>query len=284
MAIKLGGGSTSQINEVVSLNNDADTVTLADGRVYLRGGIIETDSGVYPNAATTTGYTDTSFSISSQDTQASGLTWDGTHFWVCGGANDSVYKYTAAGVYTGTSFSTASQTASPFDIAWDGTSLWVLGSGQVFKYNAAGVYQSVSFTVSAQETNSTAITWDGTHFWVVGYTTDKAYKYTAAGAYTGTSFSVPVVPAVYGIEWDGTSFWVLNGSTPQNAYKYNSSGVYQGVSFSVAAQDIFPWGIAWDGTSFWVHGTTNEAVYKYGDVVGVTSATSFGAQNYVRVV
>ena len=70
MAIKLGGGSTSQINEVVSLSNTADTVTLADGRVYLRGGVLETDPSVYPSAATITGYTGTSFSTLSQDAGA----------------------------------------------------------------------------------------------------------------------------------------------------------------------------------------------------------------------
>ena len=52
MAIKLGGGggSASQINEVVTLNNTADTVTLSDDRVYLKGGVFQTDLTVYPNA------------------------------------------------------------------------------------------------------------------------------------------------------------------------------------------------------------------------------------------
>ena len=61
MAIKLGGGSTSQINEVVSLSNTADTVTLADGRVYLKGGgVLETDPSVYPSASMPiSGYTGT---------------------------------------------------------------------------------------------------------------------------------------------------------------------------------------------------------------------------------
>ena len=126
MAIKLGGGSTSQINEVVSLSNTADTVTLADGRVYLRGGVLETDPSVYPSASTITGYTGTSFSTLSQDTGAIGITWDGTHLWVVGSSNDAVYKYTAAGVYTGTSFSIAGQTTTPSDIAWDGTFFWVV--------------------------------------------------------------------------------------------------------------------------------------------------------------
>ena len=44
MAITLGGGggSASQIDEVVTLSSTADTVTLADGRVYLKGGTYET--------------------------------------------------------------------------------------------------------------------------------------------------------------------------------------------------------------------------------------------------
>ena len=65
MAIKLGGGggSASQINEVIALNSLANTVTLADGRVYLKGGVFETNTSAYPNAATGQGYSGTSFCI-----------------------------------------------------------------------------------------------------------------------------------------------------------------------------------------------------------------------------
>ena len=181
MAITLGGGggSASQINEVVSLRNDATTVTLADARVYLKGGIFETDLTVYPNASNSFQYTGTNFSVASQDTSPSGITWDGTYLWVVGYGSDSAYKYNTSGTYQSVSFSIASQDSSPEDIAWDGTSFWVLGGNTdtVYKYNASGVYQNVSFSVASEESSPEGIAWDGTSLWVVGTVIRNASKY-----------------------------------------------------------------------------------------------------------
>jgi hypothetical protein len=180
MAIKLGGGggSASQINEVVLLNNTADLVTLSDGRKYLKGGTYETNLATYPDASTSLGYLGTSFYVGSQDTAPQGITWDGTHFWVIGYGTDAVYKYTSAGVYTGTSFSVASQETTPTGITWDGTHFWVVGvtTAVVYKYTSAGVYTGTSFSVLSQNANPYDITWDGTHFWVIGLTGDIVYK------------------------------------------------------------------------------------------------------------
>ena len=181
MAIKLGGGggSASQINEVVLLNDTADLVTLSDGRKYLKGGVFETTLTTYPDASVFFQHLGTRFSVGSQETIPQGITWDGTHFWVVGSYTDAVYKYTSAGVYTGTSFSVGSQEGNPLDITWDGTHFWVVGNSTdtVYKYTSAGFYTGTSFSVASQENNPQGITWDGTHFWVVGYTTDTVYKY-----------------------------------------------------------------------------------------------------------
>ena len=181
MAITLGGGggSASQINEVVSLRNDATTVTLADARVYLKGGIFETDLTVYPNASNSFQYTGTNFSVASQDAYTLGITWDGTYFWTVGRASDSIYKYNAAGVYQSVSFSVASQDTSPSGITWDGTYLWVVGYGSdsAYKYNTSGTYQSVSFSIASQDSSPEGIAWDGTSLWVVGTVIRNASKY-----------------------------------------------------------------------------------------------------------
>ena len=153
MAIKLGGSSTSQINEVVTLNNDASTVTLADGRVYLKGGVLETNLATYPNAFS--GYKHVGgFSVAGQMAVPTDMTWDGTHFWVVENVSDVVYKYTSAGVYTGTSFSVAGQEASPQGITWDGTSLWVVGLVTDAAYNyriVNGVASDTSLTASGAQ-------------------------------------------------------------------------------------------------------------------------------------
>jgi hypothetical protein len=283
MAIKLGGGggSASQINEIVTLSNTADTVTLSDERVYLRGGLVAASS-TYPLAATSLRYLGTNFSVGSQMTTPQGLAWDGTHFWVIGDATDAVYKYTAAGVYTGTSFSVYAQERLPQGIVFDGTSFWVIGNytNRAHKYNASGVYQNVDFSVASQDNAPRDITWDGTHFWVLGDQYNKVYKYNASGVYQNVSFNVGAYD--FGITWDGTDFWVANDTT--NALdKYNASGVYQS-SISIQSEEIYVTGVLAKGGNLYAVGTANDTVFEYAPAVGISAVSNLGGQNYVRVV
>ena len=276
-----GGGSASQINEVVTLNNSADIVTLSDERVYLKGGVFETTLSTYPNAATSIADLGVTFNVTSQDTSPTGIAWDGTYFWVVGLTNYRVYKYNSAGVYQNVSFYVGSQTGSPLGITWDGTHLWLIGGTNVWKYNSSGTYQNVSFSTSSQGYMQD-ITWDGTHFWAVAYSGDAVYKYTASGTYTGVSFSVAGQETEpLGIEWDGTHFWV-GGNITDRVYKYNASGVYQNQSFAQPAG--VNRGIVWDGSSLRIMHVTSDTVYKFGLAIGVASVSNLGAQNYVRVV
>ena len=141
-----GGGSASQINEVVLLSNTADLVTLSDGRKYLKGGVLETNLSTYPDAHVNVQHLGTSFSVASQESNPSGIVWNGTHFWVVGITTDAVYKYTSAGVYTGTSFSVGGQDTTPEDITWDGTNFRVLGrsTDTVYSYLPAIGIQAVT--------------------------------------------------------------------------------------------------------------------------------------------
>lgn len=286
MAIKLGGGggSASQINEVVFLNNDADTVTLADERVYLKGGVFETNVATYPLAESK--YKSLfNFSVAAQEASAHGVAWDGTHYWVIGLSTDRVYKYNTAGVYQNVSFSVSAKETTPLGITWDGTYFWVLGlsSDAVHKYSASGSYQNVSWSVSAQTTNPYGITWDGTYFWVCSSAGD-VYKYNSAGVYQSVTFSTATESGnCKDITWDGTHLWAL-GQTYKKAYKYDTSGVYQNESFSVAPL-TGPEGIVWNSTisGFAVVGQTLDSVYIFQSTNGITSDTSFGGQNYVRV-
>ena len=102
-------GSASQIDEIVFFNDSANIVTLDDDRVYLRGGVFEDDLTVYPDAHSKILYLRENFSVRSQDTAPTGITWDGNYFWVVGASTDSVYKYNASGVYQSVSFSVAAQ-------------------------------------------------------------------------------------------------------------------------------------------------------------------------------
>ncbi|HEC38205.1 MAG TPA: hypothetical protein ENI29_08210 [bacterium] len=208
-------------------------------------------------------YSGVHFDVGAQVTSPTGITWDGTNFWVVGYDTDEVYKYTSAGVYTGTSFDVGAQDTSPTGITWDGTNFWVVGydTDEVYKYTSAGVYTGTSFDVGAQESLPKGITWDGTYFWVIGRASDEVYKYTSAGVYTGINFDAGTetyTPA--GITWDGTYFWVLERN---RVYKHYSNGTFTGTLFWAGNQDSNQRGIIWDGTYFWVVGQQLAVVYQY---------------------
>jgi len=280
MAITLGGGgSASQINEVVTLNNTADTVTLADGRVYLKGGVFETNQSTYPLAFLDMKEVLT-FDVSLQDTNALGVTWDGTHYWVVGATNDRVYKYDAAGAYTSTFFSISAQSTSPFDIEWDGTFFWVLdgANNKIWKYNSAGVYQSVFFSVNTQATSGwKGVTWDGTFFWVAN-SNGNVYKYNSSGVYQSVTFSAASeVTSLQGIAWDGTYFWVADYY--QTLYKYNSAGVYQNETITTEYIN----GVGTKDNAPMVVVQSPRSVDVYGEAIGVVPVINNGGQNYMRV-
>tara|TARA_R110001606_G_C15284935_1_gene640948 strand:- start:240 stop:1103 length:864 start_codon:yes stop_codon:yes gene_type:complete len=286
MAIKLGGGggSASQINEVVTLNSNADTVTLSDGRVYLKGGIVESNPATYPLASTSILQSGISFSVGAQENQPNSVTWDGTHYWVIGTSADTAFKYTAAGVYTGTSFSVAGQMTVPRGITWDGTFFWVISNNNAtaYKYNSAGTYQNVSWNATGT-TGCMDIESDGTHFYITDAAQKKVYKYDSAGASVANYDVTAQASSPYGIVWDGTNFWTSNAASPFLVYKYNSSFVYQNASFSVDSTGTYAPGLAYDGTNIVMVGGSVASVWQFAPAVGITSVSNLGGTNYMRV-
>ena len=287
MAISLGGGgSASQINEVVTLNNGASTVTLADGRVYLKGGVFETNTSTYPLANSSYQAAGINFSVAAQETNPSGIAWDGNYFWVLGRSGQDLNKYSASGVYQSVSFSVANGGADVKDVVWDGTQFKVLGAALILRYSSSGSYSGF-YNLTAQTSTGQGIAWDGTYYYVVENTGSyNVYKYSSSGVYQSVAFSVvSQTTNPSSITWDGTSFWVLSDYADE-VFQYNSSGVYQNVSFSVSAQDTSPMGIVSKGgsdTSLFMAGQQNDKVWEYKPANGVSSVLNLGAQNYVRI-
>ena len=293
MAISLGGGgSASVINETIDINSAENLITLDDGRVYLKGGVTETNVSAYPDATQGFAYTGTNFSTAGQTNAQQDIAWDGTYFYIADDQNNRVLKYTAAGTYQTSLFSTASQDGQMWGIVCVGSDFYLCGNGndKVYKYNSAGVFQS-DFSLASQLTTPHAITYDGTYLWVLGDVSGSenvAYKYTTAGVYQNVSFSTDAQD-IYsrGLAWDGTSFWVTGNSTDR-VYKYNSSGVYQNVSFNVAGTGLKPLGVVWDSSALWILDEDAQTISKYADQLGVTNNASAsqianGRQNYIRI-
>ena len=287
MAISLGGGgSASQVNETIDINSAENLITLADGRVYLKGGVTDSDTATYPDASTNVAYSGVSFSLSAQTTNARGITWNGSHFFVVAQTANKVYKYTSAGVYTGTSYA-LSISNLPTGITWDGTYFWVVttGDNKVYKYNASFVYQSIEFNIATRTTDPAGITHDGTHLWVMG-TNANLSKWTTSGTDTGVNFSVSAQESgATSVAWDGTYLWVI-GYVLDTAFQYTTAGVYTGTSISAASQETNPRGLTFAGSDLWVSGLTTNSAFKYAPQIGIVSRNLAGSgegHNYTRI-
>ena len=122
-------------------------------------------------------YSGVHFDVGAQVTSPTGITWDGTNFWVVGYDTDEVYKYTSAGVYTGINFDAGTETYTPAGITWDGTYFWVLERNRVYKHYSNGTFTGTLFWAGNQDSNQRGIIWDGTYFWVVGQQLAVVYQY-----------------------------------------------------------------------------------------------------------
>ena len=287
MAIKLGAGSGgSNVNDVRFINNSDNLITTESGEVWLKGGVTETDVATYPDATSELAYSGVSFSLSAQTTNARGITWNGSHFFVVAQTANKVYKYTSAGVYTGTSYA-LSISNLPTGITWDGTYFWVVttGDNKVYKYNASFVYQSIEFNIATRTTDPAGITHDGTHLWVMG-TNANLSKWTTSGTDTGVNFSVSAQESgATSVAWDGTYLWVI-GYVLDTAFQYTTAGVYTGTSISAASQETNPRGLTFAGSDLWVSGLTTNSAFKYAPQIGIVARNLAGSgegHNYVRI-
>lgn len=291
MAISLGGGgSASVINEVVYLNNTANTVTLADGRVYLKGGVAETTVASYPDATSSFGYQGTTFSVS-QASRPAGLAYDGSHLFVLDRlGTPTVKKYTTAGAYV-TSYTVADAGGSneTSGIVWDGTNFWILNGSEdrVYKYNSSFAYQNVNFSTASQiSTQPRGIAFDGTYLWICSDSTtnSRAYKYNTSGVYQNENFLVGTQETFpWGITWDGSHFWVVGNNT-KKAYKYTAAGVYTGLNFSFDSS-VYSTGIVKAGTDFYILDYSGQSIKKFPpQILFDSNNTPAGVgQNYVRI-
>jgi DNA-binding beta-propeller fold protein YncE len=191
-----------------------------------------------------------SFSVSSQETQPSGLFFksDGTKLYVVGFASDTIYQY---------SLSTA----------WD---------------VSTASYDSVSKSVSTEEGSTTGLFFkdDGTKVFIIGLSADKIHEYSLSTAWDissaslTTDFSVASqegqAHALYFNE-DGTRVFIVGGFN-QTVYQYSlssawdiSTASYDSISFSVSSQASGPQGLTFksDGSKMYVIDSITDSIYQY---------------------
>lgn len=200
----------------------------------------------------TASYDSVSFSVASQEISPSDVFFkpDGSKFYICGFANDTVFQYSmstawdiSTASYDSISFSVATQEDNPRGIVFkpDGTKLFVIGNGSdaVQEYSLSTAWDlstashSSSFSVSSQETAPQGLFFhpDGDKFWITG-NSDKVWQYSLSTAwdvstasYSSLNFSTTGQMGIpVGVEFksDGTKMYLIDNQSSQYIYQYST--------------------------------------------------------------
>lgn len=147
--------------------------------------VVEANSEGWIARYTTAGvYAGTYIDLSSQTTSPRSAAWDGQHIHVSNYVNNTVYKYTQAGVYSGQSYTV--QSSGCFLTVADGYIYPMRPDSTIDKYSTGGAFINVlspSSFVSGVTNNNNAnahsgITYDGSNFWICVLNNQRAYKFT----------------------------------------------------------------------------------------------------------
>jgi sugar lactone lactonase YvrE len=247
----------------------------------------------------TASYDSTSFSVSSQDTAPSGVSFkpDGTVMFMVGNQNDSVYEYTlstawdvsTASYVDAFDFSARETLPQGFFVKPDGTKMYVVGASadEVQEYDLSTAWDvsttsySQAFGILSQMTIARGLSFkpDGTKMYVAGQSPSSVYEYTLSTAWDVSTASFDQSTDVssqdvahYDVSFkpDGTVMFLLgNAGDDINEYALStawdiSTATYV-QTFSVSGQDTNPIGlfVRDDGLKMFLSGGANDTVYQY---------------------
>ena len=226
-------------------------------RMYIAGNtndsIFQYDLSTAWDVSTASFTSGQSFSVASQATRASGIYFkpDGSKFYICDFANDTVFQYSMStywdvttASYDSISFSVVTEELSPRALSFkdDGSKMFILGlSGDVIDEYSLSTYwdvstasYSASFSIVSQETSPNGIFFksDGTKVWIVGSASDTVYQYSlstdwdiSTASYDSVSFSVASqISAAVGLAFGdgGSKMYVLDTATNDVVYQYTT--------------------------------------------------------------
>ena len=241
-----------------------------------------------------------SFSVSSQDTVPTGVTFnnDGTKMFVTGNTGNDVNEYTLSTAYDVStssfvdSFSVSAQQAAPMSVAFntDGTKMYIVGETEdtVAQYalstgfDVSTASYTQAFSIASQETEAQGITFntDDTKMFVVGDTGNDINEYTLSTGFDVSSASFvdsfsfasqSTQPKEAVFNTLGTELFMLARDNTA-VFKYTlstafdvSTASYASVTFSVGSQESSPQGLAFNanGTKMFVVGDSGDAVNEY---------------------
>ena len=299
------GGGGSEINDNKVINSAASLITTESGEKWLRSGTLDGNTSAYPNATSllsSATYTSTNWSVASQITIASGITFDGTFFWVCDRIpNNNVYKYNASGAYQGVSFATSGNSENN-GIFWNGSHFYIAGSnsgGNIKRYSASGTLDSGWSIGSVAGCTGVAVIGTTVYVYVQSYNgggsnanSDNVVPFTltSSGGTAGTPFSTHSNTGgqIQDLTTDGTHLYATTRTGV--VFQYTTSGTYTGVTFNVNAlssASIDYGGVAFKGTKLYSTNGRDNKVFEYnkGFSVGLTSEVNTdGGTIYTRIL
>lgn len=225
-------GFTPPINSTISFYRDDPLVTLGDGTVWLRSGVLEGDITKYPNAVKTNfGFFGNRFPVSQATSQLGAqLTVKDGNFFIMNYDNATVYEYTKEGLYTGKSWDLSAEITDLGTIFWDGTHFWVSdGTADVVKqFDSDFTYTTVEKPIAS---NVGCITYDGTTYYAgeIGGSGGTATIHKYDQSFNDLNDPVDVsadITELSGLVWDGTYFWIMDSYSgfvnPNRIVKYLS--------------------------------------------------------------
>jgi len=248
---------------------------------------------------TSASYSNTSFSVTSQESSPYGIFFksDGTKMYVVGSSNDTIYQYSTGSTVTtatldlstgsvfeitptsdiqvGLSNPAASGTVSQATLLLDGA------AGTTYDFSVLATTNK-TLSVSSQDVTEEGlfINPDGTELYMLGDANDSVFQYTmttawdlSTASYTQSFSGASQDGGMQGVSFktDGTKMYML-GRSNDNLYQYSlstawdiSTASYDSVSLNVTSQDTNPYNLHFkpDGTKLYIVGNTNNRIYQY---------------------
>ena len=299
------GGGGSEINDQKAIYSDVNLITTESGEKWLKSGVLDTNISAYPNATvklTGATYTSTNWSVASQITISSGITFDGTFFWLCDrNTNGNVYKYNASGAYQSVNFATSGDSENN-GIFWNGSHFYIAGSnaGTIKRYNASGAIDSGWSIGSVGGCTGVAVIGTTVYVYVQSYNgggsnanSDNVVPFTltSSGGTAGTPFSTHSNTGgqIQDLTTDGTHLYATTRTGV--VFQYTPTGTYTGTTFNVNAlssASIDYGGVAFKGTKLYSTNGRDNKVFEYNKVnsVGMPNidTTLLNGTRYVRIL
>jgi sugar lactone lactonase YvrE len=194
-----------------------------------------------------------------------GLTFDGSNFWVADRKTDLLYCINPA---SGKVLRTLQSPGYwPLALAWDGQSLWNsdLKGGKDVSEDYDGIIYRVDpangeilQTLEAPSKSPVGLAWDGKYLWSVDDLSDEIIQFSPLDGTTIVSFSSPT-PNPSGLAYDGEYLWVADHSKNEIYMVHPEDGR---VILILNSPGPYPTGLCYDGKNIWNIDYQDDKLYQ----------------------